>query len=227
MRTLGFRRNGFSLVEAVVVMGVISLLAAIIVPMVAGAISKGKIARALEDCRAIANAIEKFYQDVNQWPSMGSDGSYDTAYVLESGQTLQTASPYGFITADVYTTAWATANSGGTTHLDLLDNHLNTNTPFGLNTNIYPTSGEHKWRGPYMQKSPLDPWGHPYLVSICAPLGIRVADVFNDLSFSRWVVSAGPDGVMSTRFQPTASTGMRGSLLGGDDIGVRFDIEDD
>jgi general secretion pathway protein G len=47
-----------------------------------------------------------------------------------------------------------------------------------------PADGEGKWRGPYLKKMELDPWGHPYQY--------KVPGTHHPASFDLW--SRGADG---------------------------------
>jgi hypothetical protein len=63
--------------------------------------------------------------------------------------------------------------------------------------------GEERWRGPYVERVPLDPWGRAYVVRLGGSERSTSPIV---------VVSAGPDGVVDT--QPGRSA------IAGDDVGI-------
>jgi prepilin-type N-terminal cleavage/methylation domain-containing protein len=65
----GLRRRGFSLAEILVGLAIIGLLAAVLIPAVAGQISKGDATRAIQDIAAIRSGIEQFVADVHRYPS--------------------------------------------------------------------------------------------------------------------------------------------------------------
>ena len=94
---------------------------------------------------------------------------------------------------------------------DLLNYHLLVNTPQGSSSAAYPTTGNLRWRGPYVNcNTPVDPWGRPYVINVIAGYSS------NATNYKRlWVVSAGANGVFDTNANATATT-----ELGGDDIGM-------
>lgn len=193
------RNQGFTLVEVVVVIAVVALLSAIIVPMVAKQIDDAKIGRAKNECVVIGSAIGQFYKDVGVFPAAkDSTGRVDhSLYGLVSGTavvtvgTATTALSYGFT---------ATGNDdwydGGQTAsadlLDVFDNHLNVNTPEGATGAAYATTGEFRWRGPYLAPINKDPWGHYYMCNIRA--------AYNGTNTQCVVMSAGPNGSIDTAY---------------------------
>jgi len=59
----------------------------------------------------------------------------------------------------------------------------------GLNALVQPVAGkESRWRGPYVDKIPLDPWGNPYQY--------RNPGIHNPRGYDVW--SFGPDGIDQT-----------------------------
>lgn len=224
---------GISYIEAVVLVGVIGLLASIVTPYFVKMIDDSKKVRAQEDCKAIAEAIERFYQDLGCFPTMNAAGAINSVYSLVSGSSVTTTSPYGFpygLLALAYSNLldWLTGGDDNTARADTIDNHLVRNTPKGQSTNVYPTSSSKRyyWRGPYIAPVGLDPWGHPYIVTLVAPSAQRVDDDDGDSSYARWVISAGPNGYIECMWHPTSSTDTpRRNQMRGDDIGTRIDIE--
>lgn len=97
-------------------------------------------------------------------------------------------------------------------HGDRLDHHLRDNAPFGLPAAAYPTSGRHRWRGPYLQEpSPLDPWGRPFVVNVIGGFGDGDGEQYRCVL----VLSSGPNG----RFDTDHLAGA-GAAPAGDDVGV-------
>lgn len=222
-------RSGITFLEVVIAVACCALLAAILVPLGGNMIDKARIAKAQQDCQTIAAAMENFVQDVNRWPTMGSTGSYGVACTLQSGPTKQDTEPYGFRASDTKTRKWVRAGNGlDASWMDLINNHLVQNTPYNQSTNTYPTSGQYRWRGPYLSPTGLDPWGHPYLVIIedyCSGGTRLLLAGQSDGTFARIVVSAGPNGLIDSTYHSTRTSGLTQSVPAGDDIWVRFDVE--
>src|SRR5678815_2336258 len=63
--------RGFTLIELLIVVGIISVLAAIAVPNFLEAQTRSKTARAQHDLKTMATALEAYYLDYNQYPRQG------------------------------------------------------------------------------------------------------------------------------------------------------------
>lgn len=99
------RKNGFTLIEILLVVAIIGALAAMVVPRLTGRSEKAKEAMARADIQAsLATAIKMYEIDMGAFPT--------------SSQALG---------------ALSTAPGGATS-----------------------------WSGPYIEKTPVDPWGRPY-----------------------------------------------------------------
>jgi general secretion pathway protein G len=59
----------------------------------------------------------------------------------------------------------------------------------GLAALVTPPPGSNGWRGPYMKRVPIDPWGFPYYYQLHAR---------DDDAAGCAIVSAGPDGKLGT-----------------------------
>jgi prepilin-type N-terminal cleavage/methylation domain-containing protein len=68
MTRLRTRREGFTLIEMLVVIGIIAVLAAIILPVYMAAQEKARQGNCLSNMHAIANAIKIAYQDEKSYP---------------------------------------------------------------------------------------------------------------------------------------------------------------
>lgn len=62
------RRRGFSLAEVLVALAIIAMLAAVLIPAVAGQITKSDATRAIQDLTAIRTGVEQFVADVHRYP---------------------------------------------------------------------------------------------------------------------------------------------------------------
>jgi len=201
-------KDGFTLVEVVVVVAVVALLAAIMVPLIAKPIDDAKAARAANETQVIAAALGNFFKDVGHWPTMNAGGVYNSITTLRSmdraddsgGGCTPEAQPGNTLT----TNGWYSNTAFPT--VDFLDYHLLTNTPKG--TGSYPTTGDNAWRGPYMGVIFNDPWDTPYMVNIGATIPGSQAQ-------KTMILSAGPNMVMDTPFNTSRDT-----EISGDDIGV-------
>ena len=198
------RTFGFTLVEVVVVLAVVLLLSAIAVPLVSNYIEDGRRTRATAEVRVIAAAVTNVFKDYGKWPARNNAGTDNVLYVLYSGPTLPAANP--FAAAHTFNT-WALDG----THGDVLDNQLLANTPKGAAGGAYPTTGEFRWRGPYLAGGMgNDPWNRPYVVNVIA------GHSTNAVNYKRvFVLSAGPNGIIDTSANATTTTDITG-----DDIGM-------
>jgi len=72
VRTMWRSGKGFTLIELMVVIAIILILALIAVPAYRNMQIRAKKARAQEDLRNIATALEAYYVDWNEYPAEGS-----------------------------------------------------------------------------------------------------------------------------------------------------------
>lgn len=173
-----YERKGFTLIEIVIVLGVIAALAAILVPTLMGYIEDAKRARASKDVGTIAAAVAQLNKDTGSWPiytdaNNKSDtidclytGSEFSTVILETGDFAGTSPPQSF----------------GRAFDHFMRNNAN-----------YPFNGQNIWRGPYLNKGETDPWGTPYAILV-RRLGVTAA--VQDVH--AWVLSAGPNGTFET-----------------------------
>ena len=63
------RRQGFTLIEILVVVVIIAVLAAVVVPNVIGRIKDAKVSAAIANIKSFDNAIDQFHLDTGQIPA--------------------------------------------------------------------------------------------------------------------------------------------------------------
>lgn len=67
------KARGFTLAEILIALALIALLAAVLLPTVAGQILKGDAGRVMQDLDAVRGGIEQFLADVHRYPGKYSD----------------------------------------------------------------------------------------------------------------------------------------------------------
>ena len=198
------REDGFTLVEVIVVLAVVLLLTGIAIPLVGGYIEDGRRARAESEAKTLGSAVMRFYKDVGVWPARNSSAVNNQVNLMVTGATLPATNPWS---APHTFATWAMSSTLG----DTLDNQLLYNRPQGAAAGAYLTTGNMRWRGPYLAGgAPMDPWGRPYVMNV---IGGHSIDPINDRRV--FMLSAGPNGVFDTDATATATTD-----IGGDDIGL-------
>ncbi len=192
------RSKGFTLIEIIVILAVISILVAILTPTVLKYIDEARDDRAKEDVKNISAMLNDLIKDTGQYPGSMTAKSF----ICGPGDI---ASPG--------TSGWAANSAACTTGTgktsNSLSNHLVVNDPnedgTTDSTGDYRTTGK-RWKGPYLTNISEDPWGNAYEVNVSTLVGGNTSVT--------WVISAGPNG--------TFNTSTSASTLSGDDIGVRI-----
>jgi general secretion pathway protein G len=166
--------RGFTLIEVIVVAGIIAILAGILVPMIFSQIEEAKVSRAKADVKSIATALLAYRKDVGRWPS--------------SDPTTNDPTPY-------YDTLWSDGIKGAldNTFVNVAQGNLSFHLgPSAATSVIYTAPGgalSKVWKGPYMNTFTADPWGNAYVVN-----------VFQNLATdSVWVLSSGPNSAFETK----------------------------
>jgi prepilin-type N-terminal cleavage/methylation domain-containing protein len=193
--------RGFSLLELVVVIALMALLSGVIGHHLGGAPQEALRTRAATEVETIAKALRTFHSTTESWPTRNGGGARNGVNVLLSGPHLPAQNPWA---AGHAFWTWTRGGRG-----DLLHHHLVVNTPGGRSTQRYPASGAACWRGPYLEISPLDPWGRPYVANVIAT---HSADATSHRRL--FVLSAGPNGRIETDAAATHTT-----AVAGDDVG--------
>ena len=200
------RRRGLTLVELAVILSVIAILTAVLVPTVMSHVAQGRLFRARQDVRTLADAIVRFYQDTGFVPrttdSVGGRAGQNVVDMLVSpGDAPALAEGADGVGR------WVT----GTT--DLFQNHLVNNIP---GYNLKGPEGGFGWSGSYFSSVlQPDPWGNRYMVNIVfLEPGEGVVSRAGGPKRAVYMLSAGADGVIQTAFEQPVTE----ASLGGDDI---------
>ncbi len=197
------KRDGFTLIEIIVVIACIALLAGIIAPLAFKNIEDAKKSAAEADVKAIASAMMQFNKDLGFWPTMDAAGNINSIPIL-------------FSTADGQTPQWPDPGeplTGG----EPLDWHLMRNGGPTEGGGRYKNwDGYSGWNGAYLHDVHLDPWGRSYVVYTVGFWGGDDPTVWNRV----WILSAGPDNVLN--MDATSNSPYDSVPPIYDDIGVRL-----
>jgi len=189
-----------TMMEIIVVLGVVAIMAAMLTPMVMNYLDDAKLGKAEEDVKTIGLALVTMTKDVKHFPLYSdgtkTNGTPDFDLLRGPGNP-----PLDNDSADQ---KWLTGTAAD------LQNHLVKNAPGGTK---YTSSGRNAWKGPYVERLTEDPWGNQYIVNI------KGADPANVQAKVVWVLSAGPNGKIETDSSVLADSG---PTPGGDDIVVRI-----
>lgn len=194
MQTRLRRQRGFTMIEILVVMGVIAVLAAVMTPSIVKHIKDSKVISATHDVEIIAGSLTAFYKDTGRWPT-DNDGNKS---MNDQEVGLLGTSGGVFPAEESNKLGWSKINTS-----DTFENQLVLNQPGGGSDNSYTTSGDNAWDGPYQTSFKCDPWGNQF---IC-----NVEPFHTGQSGPVWVISAGPDGTLQTY---TSDTSLRGDDIG-------------
>ena len=176
------RNHGFTLVEVIVILAVVSILVAIVTPTVLKYIAEAQQGKAEEDVRSLSLVLNDLIKDTGQYPGT----KLATGKTFLCGPGTESVAPWGSSTT--------CAN---------LNLHLITNDPSEDatpdSTGDYRTTGRRKFKGPYLQSLTEDPWGNAYQINATTLIGGNTSPT--------WVISAGPDGIMDTSITDVALAG--------------------
>jgi prepilin-type N-terminal cleavage/methylation domain-containing protein len=132
-------RKGFTLIEVIVVVGIIAILASILVPMVLKEIEESRSTKAYADVRSIATSIVVFKKDTAKWPNMDNGCAPNVTLLTGDGNLPPNLAGLGF-------------DAGVTSSYN---DHLAADTN-GCYTN---------WKGAYITRVTADPWGNTYITN--------------------------------------------------------------
>jgi len=184
--------RGFTLIEIITVLAILSILASVLIPITIKNIDESRLTAAQKDTNAIATAIVNFHIDTKLWPVYTTYPGSENIYILETAKGGDaTATGNG---------VWLSANS------DYFFKHLVDNETNPQYTN---------WRGPYLGELKTDPWGRRYYASVGSLWDNGGWGSGADPA-QAWVISSGPDGNIDTDPKGTLNSDPTGAS---DDIG--------
>lgn len=94
-------RLGFSLLELVITVSIISILAGSVAPSLSRRLSKSRDAQRMADLRTIQEAIELFHVDRGRWPVADGNAAYGNWDVSHDGGFIAELQQAGFMLDDV------------------------------------------------------------------------------------------------------------------------------
>jgi len=138
---MSLKRNaGFTLIEVIVVAGIIAILAGILVPLIFKEIDESRITRAAADTKSISTAMIVFRKDTAQWLVMDENCDPNVTFLSGAGNLPSNLAAMGYDTA--------VASS--------YDSHFSADA-----NDCYAPN----WKGPYMAMVTADPWGNTYITN--------------------------------------------------------------
>jgi prepilin-type N-terminal cleavage/methylation domain-containing protein len=234
MKRPNFRQGGFTLVELVFVIAIIVVLASIFLPLAVSKLKKADESAADASAQEIAAALTAFYDDLRHFPTCGAGAGAATP--ADCSPLSGSNNDLIFLAfgdgSDALTSTYPDAATGGNAwDLAVNDasdpatnnafNHLVRNFPRATGTEgdatQYQTSGSKRWRGPYISRVSIDPWGRTYIAYVGAMEsgGTKVSG--SSGTHRGWILSAGPNNSLDTT--PTSTS------LNSDDRGFIFHTE--
>ena len=90
-------RQGFTLIELVVVIAILAVLAGVLVPRVSNHMSSARDARRLSDIKAVRRAVEQYYMDKGNYPAANTNGSYGGWDVSHDGNFIDVLRDEGYL----------------------------------------------------------------------------------------------------------------------------------
>lgn len=216
------RQSGFTLIELIFVIAIIVVLASIFVPLALDKLGQASRGKADLDLNTLANSLAAIFTDIKHLPACdGADCDPMTGTVNDLRILVVKSDTSAVVAADIpannpacATVNWNAATLSAVPARNNAFNHLIINNPNAdlTESNTAGALGDYAgWKGPYLSKVGLDPWGNRYIIHVGAMEkgGTRVTPTGRG-----WILSAGEDGEFNTC--PDSST------LGGDDRGFIF-----
>lgn len=91
------RKSGFTLMELVVVVLILTVLGGALVPRVTGRMASARDARRISDCAVIRDAIEQYHLDKGAYPTPNNNGAYGGWDVSHDGNFIQVLVDEGYL----------------------------------------------------------------------------------------------------------------------------------
>ncbi|MGB9641920.1 MAG: prepilin-type N-terminal cleavage/methylation domain-containing protein [Candidatus Ratteibacteria bacterium] len=189
------KKKGFTVIELLVVMVIIAMLAAMLLPALRKARTKAARDKARNEMAAIASALITVKNDIGYYVRLCdlSDATLPTNYVGNTFVYFNTTTGQD----DTSTTSELTAGHPWDGPYQVFqENSIYTSARGSLPSctgdasgpgSGWDENGDGNLDNPPAYGTPLDPWGHPYLVA------------YNSTDKVMIIYSAGPDGKLQTK----------------------------
>jgi type II secretion system protein G len=93
-------RQGFTLIELVVVLAILAILAGVLVPRVSNHMSFARDSRRMADVRTVRQAIEQYYADKGSYPKPNSNTSFGGWDVSHDNNFIRVLRNEGYLDED-------------------------------------------------------------------------------------------------------------------------------
>jgi len=203
-------KEGFTLIEVIVVIAVVAVLAAMLTPTITKHIDDARTSTAQNDVTVIGASMVNMYKDIGKWPIDSTPQvTGNNLYVIETaGGTIPGFSGGG-------TTGWTTwaANNRASFEDHLIYNDPDEDDANGETADDYPVApSPFPWKGPYQVKFGADPWGNKYY---CNVIGLWYGGAYE----AAFVLSAGSNGSINTDVSQLLTDP---PVIGSDDVTFRL-----
>lgn len=195
---------GFSLIELLTVMAIITILIGLAFGLVRGAKQRAAIARARGELAAFAQALEDYKRHYGDYPQTGSASQATAAVTSTIGATTAQSLLFNALTGVYGPNNFSTRLNGpmlieiSKFRLEVEPDDTRMKTTFAIPTGTPPAK-------PVIANSFLDPWGNRYLYYYRTPIiaGRPSPNMWRASSYVLY--SAGPDGQQTP---PNSGTGL-------------------
>jgi len=109
------KKNGFTLVELMVVAIIVAILAAVAIPMMMANVKRAKATEADAGCGAVRMAMRVYYAENRAYPTNGAASSIVGVGTNDLNGVYFSTPDYAFVSAGATYTITATGNSAGST----------------------------------------------------------------------------------------------------------------